>query len=97
MASATQPGDEAYFGRTLGINNLRAHFGNLEKALRREFDDRDVTYFARKMQIVPNGPARMARWRKQLFVVLHSNAADVTSAFNLPSDRVVEFGTQMRL
>ena len=23
--------DEAYFARTLGINNLRAHFGNLEK------------------------------------------------------------------
>jgi KUP system potassium uptake protein len=61
------------------------------------FDDRGVTYFARKMQIVPDGPAPMARWRKSLFVLLHSNAADVTSAFNLPSDRVVEFGTQMRL
>ncbi len=30
---------ENYFARTLGINNLRAHFGNLEKELRREFDD----------------------------------------------------------
>jgi superfamily II DNA or RNA helicase len=35
--------DDAYFSRTLGINNLRAHFGNLEKALRREFDDHQVT------------------------------------------------------
>jgi KUP system potassium uptake protein len=61
------------------------------------FDDRDVTYFARKMQVIPDGPAPMSRWRKSLFVLLHSNAADVTSAFNLPSDRVVEFGTQMRL
>jgi superfamily II DNA or RNA helicase len=26
--------EEAYFGRTLGINNLRAHFNNLEKAFR---------------------------------------------------------------
>jgi len=25
---------EAYFGRTLGVNNLRAHFNNMEKALR---------------------------------------------------------------
>jgi hypothetical protein len=32
--------DEAYFSRTLGINNLAAHFGILEKELRREFDDR---------------------------------------------------------
>lgn len=35
--------DESYFARTLGINNLRAHFGNLEKALRREFDDVEVS------------------------------------------------------
>src|SRR6185312_14040166 len=27
-------GEEDYFARTLGINNLRAHFGNLEKSLR---------------------------------------------------------------
>ena len=27
--------DEAYFGRTLGVNNLRAHFNNMEKALRK--------------------------------------------------------------
>src|ERR1019366_7831425 len=27
--------DEAYFARTLGVNNLRAHFNNMEKALRK--------------------------------------------------------------
>jgi superfamily II DNA or RNA helicase len=27
--------DEAYFARTLGVNNLRAHFNNMEKSLRR--------------------------------------------------------------
>jgi superfamily II DNA or RNA helicase len=27
-------GQEAYFARTLGVNNLRAHFNNMEKALR---------------------------------------------------------------
>jgi superfamily II DNA or RNA helicase len=36
-------GDETYFARTLGINNLRAHFGNLEKELRREFHDQQVS------------------------------------------------------
>ena len=61
------------------------------------FKDEDATYFARKMQLVPGGPARMARWRKGLYIFLHSNSADVTSAFGLPSDRTVEFGFQMRL
>lgn len=37
--------DEAYFGRTLGVNNLRAHFNNMEKALRQTVghDVPDVT------------------------------------------------------
>ena len=61
------------------------------------FSDEDTTYFARKMQLVPGGPARMVRWRKGLFIFLHSNSSDVSSAFNLPTDRTVEFGFQMRL
>ena len=36
-------GEETYFARTLGINNLRAHFGNLEKELRRDFHDQHVS------------------------------------------------------
>jgi superfamily II DNA or RNA helicase len=34
MAELFTRRDEAYFGRTLGVNNLRAHFNNVEKALR---------------------------------------------------------------
>jgi superfamily II DNA or RNA helicase len=36
MVELFSRGDEAYFARTLGINNLRAHFGQLEKELRKE-------------------------------------------------------------
>ena len=31
--------DEAYFARTLGVNNLRAHFNNMEKALRKRLGE----------------------------------------------------------
>ena len=34
MAELFTRRDEAYFARTLGVNNLRAHFNNMEKALR---------------------------------------------------------------
>src|SRR5205823_14090163 len=34
MAELFTRRDEAYFGRTLGVTNLRAHFNNMEKALR---------------------------------------------------------------
>lgn len=34
MAELFTRRDEAYFGRTLGVNNLRAHFNQMERALR---------------------------------------------------------------
>jgi superfamily II DNA or RNA helicase len=34
MAELFTRRDEAYFGRTLGVNNLRSHFNNMEKSLR---------------------------------------------------------------
>ena len=34
MAELFTRRDEAYFGRTLGVNNLTAHFNNMEKRLR---------------------------------------------------------------
>lgn len=61
------------------------------------FNADEATYFARKMQLLPGGPTRMASWRKGIFIFLHANAADVTTAFNLPSDQTVEFGFQMKL
>jgi superfamily II DNA or RNA helicase len=34
MAELFTRGEEAYFAKTLGVNNLRAHFNNMEKSLR---------------------------------------------------------------
>jgi hypothetical protein len=44
MAELFTRRDEAYFARTLGVNNLRAHFNNMEKALRKTLgiDDFDI-------------------------------------------------------
>jgi len=35
MAELFTRGDETYFARTLGVNNLRGHFNNMERALRK--------------------------------------------------------------
>ena len=44
--------DEAYFARTLGVNNLRAHFIQMDRALRKSVghDIGDVTEFLPEMQ-----------------------------------------------
>ena len=48
MAELFTRRDEAYFARTLGVNNLRAHFNQMEKALRDRVG-RDVTDVAEQM------------------------------------------------
>ena len=49
------------------------------------------------MVVLPTGDAPMTRWRKRLFAHLNANAVDSIRFFNLPPDRVVEFGVQMEL
>lgn len=39
MAEIFTRRDESYFARTIGVNNLRAHFNNMEKGLRRQLGE----------------------------------------------------------
>ena len=48
MAELFTRGDESYFARTLGVNNLRAHFNQMERVLRDRVG-RDVTDLAEQM------------------------------------------------
>jgi KUP system potassium uptake protein len=67
------------------------------KELGLDWDPETTTYFARRMVVLPTGNAPMARWRKRLFAHLSAQAVDSIRFFNLPPDRVVEFGVQMEL
>ena len=57
----------------------------------------DVSFYLGRPQIVPTGPAAMAKWRKLLFAFLARNARSATQFFNIPRDRVVELGMQVEL
>jgi len=37
----------------------------------------------------------MQHWQEKLFIILAKNADDASSYFQLPTDRVVEIGTQV--
>ena len=47
--------------------------------------------------LLPTGPARLAGWRKRLFIVMTRNAQTATLFFDLPPNRVVELGAQIQL
>ncbi|MFZ9882052.1 MAG: potassium transporter Kup, partial [Phycisphaerales bacterium] len=71
------------------LERARAHGFN--------FDPEQTTYFARRTSVVPTGSAPMAGWRKRLYAALSRNSVDATRSFNLPPDRVVDFGAQVEL
>jgi len=57
-----------------------------------DLDLEDTSYYVDHVTVLPTGTARMARWRKRLFAVLHQNATPVARSYNIPPDRVFEVG-----
>jgi KUP system potassium uptake protein len=57
----------------------------------------ETTYYLGRETLLPDGPSRMPRWRKRLFIVLARNAQSASAFFGLPPNRVVEMGAQVQL
>ena len=55
----------------------------------------ETSYYLGREQLIPSGTAKMARWRKKLFVLMSRNAQSAARFFGLPSNRVVELGAQI--
>ena len=57
----------------------------------------ETTFYLGRETLLASGPAKMAGWRKRLFIVMTRNAQSATTFFNLPPNRVVEMGAQIQL
>jgi KUP system potassium uptake protein len=58
-----------------------------------------TTYYLGRERLIPNphSKARLASWRKKLFVFMSTNSRSATEFFGIPSNRVVELGAQIEL
>jgi KUP system potassium uptake protein len=58
-----------------------------------------TTYYLGRERLIPNphSKARLASWRKKLFVFMSRNSRSATEFFGIPSNRVVELGAQLEL
>ena len=63
--------------------------------LERNLDLEHASYLVSRMLITPSAAPGMARWRKQLVVVMARNAASPIEQFGLPSERTVVVGSQV--
>ena len=60
-------------------------------------DDDEASYFLGRETLIPRIKSEMAFWREKLFIAMFRNAGSATSFFKIPSNRVVELGTQVVL
>ena len=61
------------------------------------FEMLETSFFLGRETLIPRLGSEMAFWREKLFVALFRNAGSATSFFKIPSNRVVELGTQVVL
>jgi KUP system potassium uptake protein len=60
-------------------------------------DMMDTSFFLGRETLIPKLGSEMAYWRELLFVAMFRNAGSATAFFKIPSNRVVELGTQIVL
>ena len=62
-----------------------------------EFDTMDTSFFVSRETLIPSVAPGMAMWRERLFVAMSKMAVKATDFFHVPTNRVVELGTQVEL
>ena len=62
-----------------------------------EFDMMDTSFFLGRETLIPRLGKNMAYWRVLLFATMFRNASSLTTFFKIPSNRVVELGSQVVL
>jgi KUP system potassium uptake protein len=60
-----------------------------------QFDIMSTSFFLSRRSVRPDTRSGMPAWQDHLYIFLAHNADDASSYFQLPTDRVVEIGTQV--
>jgi KUP system potassium uptake protein len=62
-----------------------------------EFETMETSFFVSRETLIPSVGPGMALWRERLFVAMSKMAVKATDFFHVPTNRVVELGTQVEL
>lgn len=62
-----------------------------------EFNSLETSYFIGRETLIPRLGSELAFWREKIFIAMFRNAGSATAFFKIPSNRVVELGTQVVL
>ena len=87
---------------------IKLHFGfmnvpDVPKALKlckphnMEFNTLETSFFVSRETVIPTPGDGMALWRERLFATMPRNAGNLVDYFHIPSNRVIELGTQVEI
>ncbi len=62
-----------------------------------ELDPMSTSYFIARQTVIATPGAGMAMWRESLYASMARNARDAADYFKLPTNRVIELGTQVEI
>ncbi len=57
----------------------------------------ETSFFVSRESLIATGAPGMAQWRERLFVSMSKNATKASDYFGIPTNRVVELGTQVEI
>jgi KUP system potassium uptake protein len=67
------------------------------RALHFHFNLMETSFFLRREKIIAAKNAPLARWHKQLFILMSNTMLNATEFFRIPSNRVIELGGQIEI
>ena len=62
-----------------------------------EFHMLETSFFIARQTVISTPGGGMAPWREHLFVAMSRNARDAADYYNIPTNRVIELGTQVEI
>lgn len=62
-----------------------------------EYNLMDISFFVSRERLIPSMSNKMSNWREKLFVTMQKNTSPVSDFYKIPSNRVVELGSQIEI
>jgi KUP system potassium uptake protein len=88
----------------IGLNYGFKEEPDVPKALEKAFDTlgleynlMDISFFVSRERLIPSMSNKMSIWREKLFVAMQKNTSPVSDFYKIPSNRVVELGSQIEI
>jgi KUP system potassium uptake protein len=60
-------------------------------------EEMDTVFMLSRESLIPKVGSEMAFWREKLFITMFRNAGSAVTYFKLPSNKVIEIGSQVVL